>query len=139
MGNCFLTSKFNEQTLKDLEIFKNSYGYYRLGFNFKDLNLNLLEEGEIKNIDCFYSIYLIFTKYEFINTYIYKNIKLGDKYHSQCVTVEKENAYFNQRERHTTGFYFSLTSYYICPTIYFFRKINHPLYNDIYDKLLSFV
>jgi len=137
MGNCFLVPKFKEQTLNELENFKNSDGFYELNFNFKDLDLNLLEEGEIENIDSFYSIYLIFSRYEFINTYIYKKIKLGNKYYKQCINVQTENNYFNQIEKTTTGFYFSLTSYVIYPTIHFFRKINDPLCNMIYDKLLS--
>ncbi len=132
MGNCLLTSKFNIEVQDLLKPYIKSNGLYELCFKFKDLYLNpVIDFSETS-----YSIIFLFSKYRFINTYIYKN-----SYHNGNMYKEKiENIgdimYFRQKITQFNGYYHNETSISILPTVELLKKINNNILTQMYDTLI---
>lgn len=130
MGNRQILSG---EILTTLEKYKKEDGYYYIGIYTKDLEhiINCVERRHLG--DEYYFVVLCFSTTNYINTYIYKNVNVYDKFYSYLVELDKNTTNF-RLEYHPVycraGLGFNLTTVY--PKIDFFRHM--PKY-DYFEAL----
>lgn len=135
MGNCLSEPELSEETSKYLDSVKRSDSRYEIKFYFKDLeNIEILDtlENEVN----YYIAILVFAKHNFVNCYVYKQIKNGNDFYYEEISIDK-NIYFIKKQYTILGFYYNINYTKIYPSGEFLKKVNDKIIWEIYEKIIQ--
>ena len=132
MGNCFNNSKFSKDGENLIKPFIRTDMMYELRFDFQDLALNPL----VKFDETRYSIVFLFSKTEFVDTFIYKKTNHDEKVYKERIRPESDNLYFYEKTEHFVSMYYNLETVRTFPSLNFIKKINDRALTEMYNVLI---